>query len=178
MVYITHAKTFYHLDSSSGLNTSEAKVFSSKLSKYLGTPCQLEKVDVSQQSNGYDCGGHCIANMEKIANVLTSSDAMPSLNTIRELKEPISGNLRRDLHELILNLSSNSPNWLLSHNFISIFQRKLNKIDQKILLDIMDICVSGVGAVAGVAAFYKLVRPYFPVKVNCHFCNHNFKVNF
>jgi len=36
--------------------------------------------------------------------------------------------------------------------------------------------VSGVGAVAGVAAFYKLVRPYFPVKVNCHFCNHNFKV--
>jgi len=40
----------------------------------------------------------------------------------------------------------------------------------------MDFCVSGAGAVAGVAALYKLVRPYFPVQVNCHFCNRNFKV--
>lgn len=33
----------------------------------------------------------------------------------------------------------------------------------------------GLGSLASVA-LYKLVRPRFPVTVNCHFCNENFKV--
>ena len=34
----------------------------------------------------------------------------------------------------------------------------------------------GLGSLASVA-IYRFVRPLFPVTVNCHFCNGNFKVS-
>ena len=34
----------------------------------------------------------------------------------------------------------------------------------------------GLGSLASLA-LYKFVRPLFPVSVNCHFCNGNFKVS-
>ena len=34
----------------------------------------------------------------------------------------------------------------------------------------------GLGSLASVG-LYKLVRPRFPVSVNCHFCNKDFKVS-
>ena len=33
----------------------------------------------------------------------------------------------------------------------------------------------GLGSLASVA-IYRFIRPHFPVSVNCHFCNKNFKV--
>jgi len=36
----------------------------------------------------------------------------------------------------------------------------------------------GAGCVAGLAAFYRLARPHFSVRVNCHFCNQNTRVSY
>jgi len=36
----------------------------------------------------------------------------------------------------------------------------------------------GAGCLAGVAAFYRLARPHFSVRVNCHFCNQNTRVSY
>jgi len=36
----------------------------------------------------------------------------------------------------------------------------------------------GAGCMAGLAAFYRLARPHFSVRVNCHFCNKNTRVSY
>ena len=40
----------------------------------------------------------------------------------------------------------------------------------------MEVAAACVAGTAGLAAFYRVARPYFSVRVNCHFCNNNYKV--
>jgi len=41
----------------------------------------------------------------------------------------------------------------------------------------MDVAIAcGAGSVAGLAAFYRLARPHFSIRVNCHFCNQDSRV--
>jgi len=41
----------------------------------------------------------------------------------------------------------------------------------------MDVTIAcGAGCVAGLATFYRLARPHFSIRVNCHFCNQDSRV--
>ena len=41
----------------------------------------------------------------------------------------------------------------------------------------MEVAAACVAGTAGLAAVYRVARPYFSVRVNCHFCNNNYKVS-
>ena len=68
LVFSVASKTFHHLDSSQGLNDSEAKMFSTKLSNYFKVTPKLMTTTVTQQSNGYACGDHCLLNIDLVAS--------------------------------------------------------------------------------------------------------------
>lgn len=80
LVYSSQANTFYHLDSSSGMNNSDARMLSKKIYHYLKS-CDksgkvtdplsfLEVPGILQQSNGYDCGIHLLANAKHAVKTL------------------------------------------------------------------------------------------------------------
>ena len=77
-------KTFHHLDSSQGFNESEARTFSLKLSKYFQCPPQLNRVSVSQQSNGYDCGIHCLVNIDQLASLCAGGQDLDNVKLARD----------------------------------------------------------------------------------------------
>ena len=68
LVFSMATKTFHHLDSSQGMNDSEAKMFSTKLSNYFKVTPKLMITTVTQQSNGYACGDHCLHNIDQVAS--------------------------------------------------------------------------------------------------------------
>ena len=69
LVFSMVTKTFHHLDSSEGFNDAEAKKFSSKLSQYFKVTPKLIRTNVTQQSNGWACGDHCLYNLDQAASL-------------------------------------------------------------------------------------------------------------
>ena len=104
LVFNLHEKQFYHLDSSSGFNSSEAKMFSKKLSQYFKCPNSIQEVAVSQQINGYDCGLHCIANVAKVAHLFQFNSSQPFSDKTRSLLLPVANSERLNLVKLITQL--------------------------------------------------------------------------
>lgn len=95
-------KIFYHLDSLSGANYSEAKALAGKISQYEGITLNIREVPVTQQKNGFDCGVHCLANADRVANHIKDHQ---SLADIKSLKDPIC-NKRTEILELIDKLKN------------------------------------------------------------------------
>jgi len=71
LAYTAQANHFYHFDSSSGMNDEDARILANKIHQYLNHTTNERNISglpftevpaVLQQSNGYDCGVHVIAN--------------------------------------------------------------------------------------------------------------------
>ena len=91
---------FYHLDSSRGGNSGQAKALAGKISKYKGIQLNMREVGVTQQKNGFDCGIHLIVNAERVANNIRDHT---SLVDIKTLLDPVPDK-RLELLELIKEL--------------------------------------------------------------------------
>jgi len=109
LIYTLQAEHFYHFDSSSGMNTDDARALSKKIYTYLkcsksessksNTLPFTEMIDVLQQSNGYDCGIHVLANARNSSRHLTlygTPAGLPKLQE-KEVKE-----MRMDVKRTIL----------------------------------------------------------------------------
>ena len=107
LIFSSRSQCFYHLDSSSGMNTSEARSLSDKLGKYMGASRTMVQVPVAQQTNGYDCGLHCIANVARVATHLQSSDCQDlAIDKVSSLSQPLSTTARDDILKLVFNIKS------------------------------------------------------------------------
>ncbi|KAG5895421.1 hypothetical protein JTB14_037580 [Gonioctena quinquepunctata] len=70
LVFSRPERMFFHYDSSSSINESQAVEFAEKILKYFSLPFQgkFENVPCLQQNNGYDCGVHVLCNTEQLAS--------------------------------------------------------------------------------------------------------------
>lgn len=117
LAYTSQADHFYHFDSSSGINGEDARILSKKMHTYLKSRSNKESSSfhksvpftevhgVLQQSNGYDCGIHVLANAKHSSRhlmVYGSPDGLPKLEA-KEVKE-----LRKKLKNIILDSAQQS----------------------------------------------------------------------
>ena len=71
LVFVRDPKTFYHLDSSAGMNTLVAKDMARKAAKLVGVEqASVIEMNVEQQSNGHDCGVFLLLNSARVGEVL------------------------------------------------------------------------------------------------------------
>ena len=72
LVFVRHCLTFYHLDSSAGMNSLVAKEMARRATKLVGGEGQASVVemDVDQQTNGHDCGVFLLLNALRVGDVL------------------------------------------------------------------------------------------------------------
>jgi len=105
LVYTSQADTFFHFDSSSGMNNNDARILSSKIYHYLRSCekanqlCFSEVPEVLQQSNGYDCGVYLLANAKHYIRHLMIYGNTQGLSPLseKEAKE-----MRKQIKQLIL----------------------------------------------------------------------------
>ena len=73
LVFLRDSQTFYHLDSSAGMNIMAAKDMARRASKLVGkveeAPAVVE-MEVEQQTNGHDCGVFLLLNALRVAELL------------------------------------------------------------------------------------------------------------
>ena len=101
LVYTLQAQHFYHFDSSSSMNEEDARILAKKIHHYLVNTDKsmrgksafdfnfTEVARIAQQSNGYDCGLHALANAEHATRhlmVYGCPSGLPSLEE-KEVKE-------------------------------------------------------------------------------------------
>ena len=71
LVFVRDPKTFYHLDSSAGMNTLVAKDMARKAAKLVGVEqASVIEMNVEQQSNGHDCGVFLLLNSARVGELL------------------------------------------------------------------------------------------------------------
>jgi len=73
LVFLRESRTFYHLDSSAGMNSLAAKDMARRASKLLGGVGEASAVvemEVEQQTNGHDCGVFLLLNALRVADLL------------------------------------------------------------------------------------------------------------
>ncbi len=112
LIYSSQSEEFYHLDSSSGLNSNAARQIACRLHSFLSKKMldlgkaygnlKITEVPVLQQSNGYDCGIHLIANAEHATRhflVYGSSQGLDSLPEANVKK------MRQEVKSLILEMA-------------------------------------------------------------------------
>ena len=104
LVFSMVNKTFHHLDSSQGFNDPEAKMFSAKLSKYFKVTPKLTRTTVTQQSNVYACGDHCLHNIDQVASRCVEGQDMDNLS-VSDSSSDVK-RIRPDLLSLIRSLQS------------------------------------------------------------------------
>ena len=102
LVFSMVTKTFHHLDSSEGFNDPEARMFSSKLSQYFKVTPKLIRTNVTQQSNGWACGNHCLYNLHQAASLCVGGQDIDTWS----VSDTSSGvkKIRPDLLNLIRSL--------------------------------------------------------------------------
>ena len=91
------------------MNTSEARSLSDKLGKYLGASRTMVQVQVpvAKQTNGYDCGLHCMANVARVATHLQSSDCQDlAIDKVSSLSQPLSTTARDDILKIVFKIKS------------------------------------------------------------------------
>lgn len=108
LVYTGQARQFFHLDSSSGLNSSDAALIVGRLSDFLGKKIgqkvdrQVIEVPVLQQTNGYDCGIHLLVNA---AHATRHFLVYGSSQGLLPVDPSVAKAMRSDLLKLIVDLS-------------------------------------------------------------------------
>jgi len=72
LVFVRDSQTFYHLDSSTGMNNLVAKEMAGKAAKLVGAVEQASVIEmnVEQQSNGHDCGLFLLFNSGRVGEML------------------------------------------------------------------------------------------------------------
>ena len=71
LVFVRDPKTFYHLDSSAGMNNLVAKDMARKAAKLVGVEqASVIEMNVEQQSNGHDCGVFLLLNSARVGELL------------------------------------------------------------------------------------------------------------
>ena len=86
LVFLRESRTFYHLDSSAGMNSLVAKDMAWRASKLLGVVVEASAVvemEVEQQTNGHDCGVFLLLNALRVAELLKDNgDLATSLSPL------------------------------------------------------------------------------------------------
>ena len=105
LVFLKTNNLFIHFDSCEGSNRGEAKILANKVGKYLSPELQLNFLELgaTQQVNGYDCGIHCIANAQNIAEHLKSGN---EIHDLKKVEQTTVSEFRKNLVNLIRSLSS------------------------------------------------------------------------
>lgn len=84
LIYHLHSNSYFHLDSSSGMNGKQACNFARKLSTYFSkVPGKYEELSTLQQDNSYDCGIYLLCNVENAANYWLEHKTLNSLSSIQ-----------------------------------------------------------------------------------------------
>uniref|UniRef100_A0A0A9WI25 Sentrin-specific protease 8 n=1 Tax=Lygus hesperus TaxID=30085 RepID=A0A0A9WI25_LYGHE len=85
LTYSKNDDRFYHLDSSQGSNSIQARVLAAKVSSYLGGPAEPSYRAPSslQQSNSYDCGVFVLCNMDNVIKHFLRQGTLENLEHIR-----------------------------------------------------------------------------------------------
>ena len=75
LVFLRETLTFYHLDSSAGMNSLVATDMARRATKLVGGVEQaaVVEMEVEQQTNGHDCGVFLLLNAFRVGNVLTNN---------------------------------------------------------------------------------------------------------
>lgn len=95
--------TFYHLDSSSGINHSPCSSIVKTLKACLGCKtAEIKEVDCLQQTNTYDCGIFLLCHADLVCQTIEKSN---ELNSIRKLQPKKVHMKRSETVELVQNLS-------------------------------------------------------------------------
>lgn len=96
--------TFLHLDSARGFNKGEARALAGRLASYLGVAAaeDCSELEVPQQTNGYDCGLHCLAMAESVARQVQAGQD-PGQDPVLTAQVP---GMRAELTKLLLDLAA------------------------------------------------------------------------
>jgi len=103
LIFSSQSKRFFHMDSSRGMNNSEAQTLAKKLHNSFSrnTEFEMTKVNVLQQSNGYDCGVHLLCNAEHSTRHMFLYGGVADLPQLD--KEVVAG-FRQKLYNIIREL--------------------------------------------------------------------------
>ena len=110
LMFSLQARSFYHFDSSSGMNFDAANQLASMLHSYM-TKNSLEKFDLKvievhqtlQQKNGYDCGVHVLCNaLHATRYVFVHGHC----DTLEKLSEDVVKSKRNEMIDLIKNMKT------------------------------------------------------------------------
>jgi len=84
LVYERKSQTFYHLDSSTGMNNLVAKELAKKAAKLVeAEQVSVVEMEVEQQTNGHDCGVFLLLNASRVGSVVKdNSDIATSLRSL------------------------------------------------------------------------------------------------
>ena len=109
LMFSKQAKEFFHFDSSSGMNKESARLLASRTHQFLMSktedkfPIRLKEVQVTQQSNGYDCGVHLLCNAQHATRHLLIYGSDQGLEPMEMQKVKTK---RAELRDLIVNLGN------------------------------------------------------------------------
>ena len=110
LVYCAAANTAHHLDSSAGCNASTAAEMARKLGGYFHAAApapRVVEVGVAQQTNGHDCGLHCVTNVGHVASLLSSEPGgCKDLATLVRSRPGPPLMERKELLKTIMSMSS------------------------------------------------------------------------
>ena len=70
-----------------------------------------------------------------------------------------------------------SANVKVNVNSVNVDDKSIILLQTELSATSMEVAAACVAGTAGLAAVYRVARPYFSVRVNCHFCNNNYKVS-
>ena len=114
LIYSAQSEEFYHFDSSSGMNSGDARPIAARLHSFLqkkksdlsgmkvASRLAITEVSVLQQSNGYDCGIHTIANADNATRHFLVYGSPEGLN---QLAVDNVKKMRKDVKSLILQMA-------------------------------------------------------------------------
>ncbi|BES88100.1 sentrin-specific protease [Nesidiocoris tenuis] len=116
LVYCKNADCFYHLDSSQGSNSSQARDLAAKLSHYLrlksdgtihapNSPPEYVSLSSLQQNNSYDCGVFVLCNMDNVIKHFLRTGSLENLDYVRSQDV---NRKRSDLKTLIMSLTEDA----------------------------------------------------------------------
>ena len=108
LMFSKQAKEFFHFDSSSGMNKEPARQLASRAHQFLLSKTEdrfqirVKEVQVTQQTNGYDCGVHLLCNAQHAVRHLLIYGSDEGLEPVDMQKVKTK---RAELRELVVSLS-------------------------------------------------------------------------
>lgn len=97
--------TFFHFDSSLGLNSSSCSVLVKILKPCLGCEtAEINNVQCLQQNNCYDCGIFVICHTDLVAQTVVKEGSLSAVKKLQPKKVPVK---RNELVQIIQSLAAN-----------------------------------------------------------------------